>query len=103
MKITKYRFLALIYPHLSFEVEVLDGDKKYYVNMDVNSNQEKEEILCDSWWSYKVPLDEVDFSVDDEEYIAYDKDFTNILAEMLSYWNKNLPKFVQDGWHDWPN
>ena len=95
LTILRYRFLAAVYPHISMEAEVWDGDKKYYVNMDVNLNGEKEEsVLEDGWWSYSCPLDEVDFNSDKD--VVSDVDFTDVLAAMLERWNAD-PRFISDG------
>ena len=41
MKILRYRTIAAIYPHLSFEVEALKNDGSHvFVNMDVNDKHE---------------------------------------------------------------
>ena len=104
LTILRYRFLAAVYPHISMETEVQDGDKKYYVNMDVNLKGEKEEsFLEDGWWSYSCPLDEVDFNSDKD--IVSDVDFTDVLAAMLERWNAD-PRFISGGlwrgpWMNW--
>ena len=99
MTITKYRTVEIIYPHLSLEVEVVDGDKKYYVNMDVNDKGEQELVLEDSWWAYVVPMDKVNFEHYDESIV--DKDFSGVLNQMLKFWNAN-PVFINNlEWKEW--
>ena len=100
MEIKNYRTVAVMYPHLSLEVEVADGDKKYYVNMDVNNKRKEEVILEDSWWSYDRPLDEVDCDNYDDCLVS-DVDFNEILNQMVNFWNEN-PEFEHDTtWKKW--
>lgn len=99
MKITKYRTVAIIYPYLSLEVEVVDNEKKYYVNISVNDNGEPEEIYEDSWWAYDKPLDKLNGNNYDESIVYLN--FKEILNQMLEFWNEN-PVFNNDReWKEW--
>lgn len=109
MQITKYRTVAIIYPHLSLECEVVDGDKKYYPNISVNDKGKKEEPLDDNHWCYSKPMDQLGYDEKGNE-IDYDKDMENSLCEinadiykqMVDFWN-TTPVFVNDAtWKDWP-
>ena len=84
IKITRYRFIAVIYPYLSMEAEVKDSVGTYYVNIDVNGKGEKEE-LNHSWWAYTCPLDEVDYDHYDDHVVT--RDFSEVLIKMLNRWN----------------
>ncbi len=108
MKITKYRTVAIIYPYLSLECEVEDGDKKLYPNISVNDEGKREAMCEDSYWCYTKPMDMIGFDADGNE-IDYDKDYSDSIAEvdadiiqqMYDFWNSN-PVFVDDKtWKDW--
>lgn len=110
MKITKYRTVAIIYPHLSLECEVTDGDKTYYANISVNDNGEKEEFCEDSYWCYNKPMDKIGYDKDGNE-IDYDTDYheslvdidRSIILQMYDFWNGN-PVFDGDlNWKEWTN
>ena len=67
MKIVKYRTVAIIYPWLSLECEVTDGDKKLYPNISVNNKGEQEEFCEDAYWCYCKPMDKIGFDSDGNE------------------------------------
>lgn len=110
MQITKYRTVAMIYPHLSLECEVVDENgKKYYPNISVNDKGNPEELLEDNHWCYTKPMDRIGLDEEGKE-IDYDSDYNNsiceiedsILTEMLNFWNAN-PIFTNDvTWKSWP-
>ena len=108
MQITKYRTVATIYPHLSLECEVVDGDKKYYPNISVNNKGEREELLEDNHWCYTKPMDQLGYDEKGNE-IDYDEDYNNSMTEidgsiyqqMVDFWNQN-PVFKNDtNWKAW--
>ena len=111
MQITKYRTVAIIYPCLSLECEVIDKDnKRYYPNICVNNVGKKEQLYEDGYWCYTKPLDKIGFDENGNE-IDYEKDYENSLCnidndiyrQMVDFWNCN-PVFVNDEtWKDWPN
>ena len=101
MKILRYRFIAFVYPHCAMEAEVTDGDKTYYVNIDINTKIEDE---C--WWAFRCPLDKVRFDIGEEHDGVYDVDFSDVLPLMYERWDRD-PVFSvgKDGigaWMDWP-
>jgi len=109
MKITKFRTAAIIYPWLSLECEVVDGEKSYYANISVNSKGRKEELKEDNHWCYRKPLDRLGID-ENENKIDYDKDCednlceisTTIYQQMIDFWNEN-PVFVDSlDWKEWP-
>ena len=81
MKITKYRTVAIIYPWLSLECEVIDGNKKYYPNISVNANGEQEELFDDGHWCYCKPMDMIGYDENGNE-IDYDEDYHNSLCNV---------------------
>lgn len=108
MKITKYRTVAVIYPYLSLECEVEDGDRKLYPNITINNRQEKEKVYEGSYWCYTKPMDMIGIDPDGNE-IDYDKDYENsttivdkdIIRQMYEFWNSN-PVFDNDKtWKEW--
>ena len=108
MKITKYRTVAIIYPWLSLECEVVDGNKKYYPNISVNNKGEQEELYDDGHWCYCKPMDMIGYDKNGNE-IDYDEDYHNSLCDvddeiweqMLNFWNSN-PVFHNDkSWKEW--
>ena len=101
MKIIRYRTVAVVYPHLSLEAEVLDdtNGKKYYVNMDVNDKGMQETLCEDFWCSYDKPLDQINDGNMDDSFVYLD--FCEVLQQMLDFWNAN-PVFVNDeNWKNW--
>lgn len=111
MKITKYRTVAIIYPHLSLECEVVDGDRKYYPNISVNNKGEQEIMGEDDHWCYCKPMDqlgydkngnEIDFSEDYDKSLVDNVDIDEeIIKQMYDFWNRN-PVFVNDeNWREW--
>ena len=103
MVITRYRFIAWFPGHDSMEAEVKDGDKIYYVNIDVNSNGKPTEILDDSWESYSKPLDQVDCNTQAD--VVSDPDFSDVLRLMVNKWNVNpifaTPHGYKSLWRQW--
>lgn len=108
MKITKYRTVAIMYPWLSLECEVVDGDKKYYPNISVNDEGKKEKFCEDSHWCYCKPMDRLGYD-DDGNEIDFDVDYDNsicdidskIYKKMYKFWNNN-PVFDNDkNWKEW--
>lgn len=109
MKITKYRTISAIYPHLSLECEVMDGNTKYYPNISVNNKGEKEKLHEDRCCCYLKPMDKLGYGTEGSS-IDYDKDMEENLCEctediykqMINFWNSN-PVFNNDpAWKDWP-
>lgn len=102
MKITKFRTVGIIYPWLSLECEVIDGDKKYYPNISVNNKGEPEEYCEDACWCYCKPMDRIGLDATGNK-IDYDEDYKNSLVylesaiykQMYEFWNQN-PVFSHD-------
>ena len=108
MKITKYRTAAIIYPYLSLECEVKDGDSTVYANICVNDKGKQEEMNQDSYLCYGKPMDMIGRDAEGNE-IEYDADYensirdidTDIIRQMYDFWNSN-PVFDNDKtWKDW--
>ena len=92
MKITKYRTVAIIYPWLSLECEVVDGDKKYYPNISVNDKGEQEELYDDGHWCYCKPMDMIGYDengneIDYDEDVAMDIMLHNLVCHDFFTWN----------------
>lgn len=109
MEILRYRMIGEIYPWLSLECEVTDGDNKYYANISVNDDGEQEVLLEDARWCYSKPMDMLGID-ENGNSVDYDIDYANslrnvdeeIYEQMLEFWNRN-PVFVNDkNWKDWP-
>jgi len=110
VEIIRYRTIGAIYPWLSLECEVVDGDDKYYANISVNKDGEPETLIEDARWCYSKPMDTIGVDESGND-IDYDIDYANSLREvpeeiyvqMLEFWNSN-PVFVNDkNWKDWPS
>lgn len=105
MFIQKVRCIAEVYPHTSFEaiVNLSDDncyDKTLYFNFDVTNGKEIDaDALCESYeyWSYRVPLDAVDFNTLKDQVRCSDLTERRIITEMIKIWNAN-PKWDSDGY-----
>ena len=100
MKILRYRTIAYIYPHFSLEVEVENGDDIVYVNIDVNNVGKPTEVLEDNNWAYIKPLDEV-YDACDADTSLVCEDFTEVLNQMVAFWNKNPVWHTDSAWRKW--
>ena len=100
MKILKYRTIAEVYPYFSLETEIeLDNGDIVYANIVVNNKGEQEEYYEDCYWTYKVPMTEVDWeNVEDYYYYLTTEEDTYICETLLELWNNN-PVFDND--YDW--
>ena len=107
IKINRYRMIAHIYPHLSFEVEVEKDGQNIYLNVDVNSEHEMEYASLwrknGEFWVYKHPLDEA--TENDlngvHSYSLTDEEADTVMGQIEKKWNDN-PIFVgNEGWKDW--
>lgn len=100
MKILQYRTIAEVYPHLSLEAKVqLDNGRIIYCNMDVNDEGKKEDTFEYANWTYKEPLDEIDWNNADECYWFLTKEEGYwVFSKLLEFWNSN-PVF--DNNYEW--
>lgn len=102
IRIRKYRTIACIYPHCSFEVEVSVGDRIVYCNFDVENNILKvlpldfEPAYRLDWWHYSKPLHLVDVDLDIVD--LSDNEAMDIYEQMVRLWNHNP---VWDNNSDW--
>jgi len=103
IKIKRYRTIAEIYPHKSFEAELEIGNISVYVNFDVDDGvrMDMDEVMhSDSVWAYTVPITEVDANNEDQEVVLSETEWELVIRQMLEVWNAN-PKFVNSSkWHD---
>ncbi len=103
IEIKRYRTIAEIYPHRSFEAELAVGNISVYVNFDVDDGvmMDMDEVVhSDSVWAYTVPITEVDADNEDQEVVLSEAEWEIVIRQMLEVWNAN-PKFVNSSkWHD---
>ena len=90
-RIERVRTIAILYPHTSFEAEVIIGENPYYFNIDVENGKdlivESEDDLIDRAWAYTEPLDYED--VTDPKYEFIYQFETDVYKKMAEIWNRN--------------
>lgn len=94
MQITKYRKVAIAYPQLSLEAEVILSDgRTVYANIAVNREGEPLEFYEDNYWIYDKPLDKVNLADPQEDYADIATEEAREIAKaLIEKWN-NFPEF----------
>lgn len=96
IRLKRYRTIAEIYPHKSFEAEFAIGNILVYVNFDVDDGvrMDMDEVMhSDSVWAYTIPITELDVSRDDQEVVLSEEEWECVIQQMLAVWNAN-PVFI---------
>lgn len=79
-----------------FETEVKAHGRKYFISVEIEDNDEAK-FSDSNWWSYRKPYEKADrINGTDEIYSLSNKEFKEILGEIIMFWNRN--RFTNTGW-----